>query len=175
MIIDLGSVLRAPRHFEFTLEPDWWQPVVEYDQILGLSSDLTVRIDISKVGNRFEIKGRVSGGLKIRCGRCLESYDTDLDTEFSLFLTQRQSVSDQIELELLEEDMSIDFIEDDKIDLDEIVRAQVYLSLPMKCLCSENCRGLCPVCGINLNKEQCECRKETGHPGFSKLKNFVVS
>ena len=174
MIIDMRTILRAPRHFEFTLEPDWWQCRQKNDQILGFSAPLTVRIDISKAGNKYVLKGSLSGRLVIRCGRCLEPYDSDLESDFSLFLTYTQSAAGKNELELLEEDMSVDFIKDDEIDLDEVIRAQIYFSMPMKCLCRQECQGLCPMCGTNLNKEKCECRQESGHPGFSKLKNLLT-
>ncbi len=64
----------------------------------------------------------------------------------------------------------VEFITDSEIRLDDIVREQIYLSLPMKCLCREDCSGLCPLCGTNLNMKKCECLREKGHPGFSKLK-----
>ena len=78
------------------------------------------------------------------------------------------------ELELMEEDMEVNFITDDELNLHEIVREQLYLSVPIKSLCKEECLGLCAKCGCNLNKHSCECVKEQGHPGFSvlnKLKN----
>ena len=59
-------------------------------------------------------------------------------------------------------------------DLDEVVREQIYFSLPMKSLCRKDCSGLCPLCGANLNMEECKCRKEKGHPGFSELKNLKL-
>jgi uncharacterized protein len=66
--------------------------------------------------------------------------------------------------------MEVDFIKGDTIDLSDIVREQVYLSLPMRSICKESCRGLCPVCGANLNESSCLCRKPEGHPAFSKLR-----
>ena len=92
-----------------------------------------------------------------------------------MFLSLPPSDAEKSELELSEEDMSVDFIMGDEIDLDEVVREQIYFSLPMKSLCREDCRGLCPVCGINLNKEECKCRREIGHPGFSELKKLKLN
>ncbi len=172
MIIDLRTILTAPRHFDFTLEPGWWQGDEEDDQILGLDSPLTVQISISRAGSKYVLEGRLSGRLRLRCGRCLEPFYNDLKSNFRLFLTLPPSDTENSELELLEEDMSVDFIMGGEIDLDEVVREQIYFSLPMKSLCREDCSGLCPLCGANLNKEKCTCRRETGHPGFSELKNL---
>ena len=71
--------------------------------------------------------------------------------------------------------MEVHFLRGEEVDLDEIIQEQVYLSLPIiRILCKENCQGLCPVCGNNLNKENCQCNREHGHPGFLKLKNLRI-
>ena len=70
--------------------------------------------------------------------------------------------------------MEADFIKGEEIDLKDIVREQIYLSIPMKSLCSEGCLGLCPICGKNLNQGPCQCKGEKGHPGFLKLKNLNI-
>jgi uncharacterized protein len=174
MIVDLKTILTAPRHFDFTLEPDWWQGDEEDDQILGLDSPLAVQITISRAGSKYVLDGRLSGRLRLRCDRCLEPFYDDLSSDFRLFLSLPPSDAEKSDLELSEEDMSLDFIVGGEIDLDEIVREQIYFSLPMKSLCREDCSGLCPLCGANLNKEECKCRREMGHPGFSKLKNLKL-
>ena len=74
----------------------------------------------------------------------------------------------------MEEDMEVDFIRGEEIDLDEIIRENMYLSLPIKLLCREECLGLCSNCGRNLNNGDCHCRQEQGHPGFSKLKGIKI-
>jgi len=172
VIIDLRTILTAPRYFDFTLEPDWWQADEENDQILGLNGPLRVHISISRAGSKYVLDGRLSGRLRLRCDRCLEPFYNDLESDFRLFLTLPPSDTEKSEFELLEEDMSVDFIMGDEIDLDEVVREQIYFSLPIKSLCREDCFGLCLVCGANLNKEECKCRREMGHPGFSALKNL---
>jgi uncharacterized protein len=172
MIIDLKSVLLAPRRFEFSLEPGWWQGAQKNDQIIGLDGPLKVEINIAKAGSKYVLDGHLSGRLVIRCDRCLEQYGSDLDSDFSLFLAINPSSKGQNELELLEDDMEIDFLSGNEIDLEEVVRSQIYLSLPIKCLCSEDCLGLCPICGVNLNIETCGCQKEKGHPAFLKMKNL---
>ena len=126
---------------------------MENDQILGLDSPLDVHISISKVGSKYALGGRLSGHFQIICDRCLEPYHRDLDTDFKLFLAFPPSDTDQSEVELLEEDLSVDFIAGEELDLDDVVKGQIYLSLPMKSLCRENCSGLCPTCGSNLNME----------------------
>ena len=174
MIIDLRTISQGPRHFDFTLEPGWWKRDEEYDQITGLDSALNVHLSISRLGGKYLVDGRLGGRLIIRCDRCLEPCYKDVDSEFQFFLTVSPSPAGQHEIELLEDDMSVNFITENEICLDDVVREQIYLSLPMKCLCKEDCAGLCPTCGSNLNIDRCECKTEKGHPGFSKLKDIKL-
>jgi uncharacterized protein len=174
MIIDLRTISHGARHFDFTLEPGWWKRDEGYDQILGLDSPLNVHISISRLGSKYLFDGNLVGRLMIRCDRCLEPYYHNVDSDFQFFLSVSPSYAGQEEIELLEEDMSVDFITDDEICLDDIVREQIYLSLPIKCLCIEECSGLCPTCGSNLNIKRCDCQEKKGHPGFTKLKDIKL-
>jgi uncharacterized protein len=144
------------------------------DLAIWLDAPLTVHITISKTGSKYLFEGHLCGGLRIRCDRCLEFYHRDLETDFRLYLSLPPFDTDQRELELQEEDLSVDLITGDEIDLKDIVREQIYLSLPIKSLCRDECFGLCPLCGSNLNVEKCECQQESRHPGFSKLETLKL-
>jgi uncharacterized protein len=170
MIVDLRTISNGPRYVDLAFEPGWWHGDEHYDQILGLDGPLESRIAISKAGTKYVLEGHLKGVLRVRCDRCIEPYHYDLESSFRLFLALAPAGADESELELSEEDLSVDFVVGDEINLDEIVKEQVYLSLPMKTVCREECAGLCPICGANLNEEACECHREMGHPGFQKLK-----
>lgn len=174
MIIDLRTISHGPRCFDFTLGPDWWQVGQSDDQILGLDGPLVVKISITRAGSKYVVDGRLSGQLTLRCDRCLEPYGHHIEPDFRLFISVSHSDTGESELELLKEDLSVEFAAGEEIDLDDIIREQIYLSLPIKCLCREDCSGLCPICGVNLNKERCQCLQNSGHPGFSKLKNLIL-
>ncbi len=175
MIVDLRSVLEGPRYFNLTLDNDWWEGEREDDQIQGLDGPLDVSLSISRAGVRYLLDGRLRGRLCLRCDRCLGPYLHDLRSDFRLFFAQGPaSSSGPSEVELMEQDLSTDFVTEERVDLDEIIREQIYLSLPMKSLCREDCLGLCPLCGIDLNNEKCRCRPEKGSPYFSKLKDLKL-
>ena len=78
------------------------------------------------------------------------------------------------EKEVEEEDLSTAFYDDQKIDLAQLMREQFYLALPMKPLCGDGCRGLCPVCGTNLNRGTCDCNREWEDPRLAVLKNMKL-
>ncbi len=172
MIFDLKTASEKPVTLDFTLSPEWWKGD-EYDNpILGFDREMQVHLFIKRTGQRYVLEGRLKGGLMLRCDRCIEAFHFDLETEFRLFLTPYPQQLEE-EIELGEEDMSVVFISEDEIELDELIKAEIYLSLPMKILCKEDCAGLCPMCGKNLNKGRCNCKKEAGHPAFMKLKDLL--
>ena len=169
MIIDLLAITEETE-FSEVLKEGWWDPGDENDQILGLDAPFRVKAKVSRAADKFLIQGTIRGGIQIRCDRCLEPFHRELEAPFHVYLVVPRESSDQEEIELLDDDMEVDFIKGDTIDLSEIVREQVYLSLPMRSICKESCRGLCPVCGANLNESSCLCREPEGHPAFSKLR-----
>jgi len=172
MIFDLKSAFEKPVNIDYTLPPSWWKGD-EYDSpILGLDKEIAVHFHIRRTGQRYVVEGRIKGGLILRCDRCIEAFHFDLRTEFRIFLAPHPEIKEE-EIELKEDDMSVVFVSGEEIELDEIVRSEIYLSIPMKVLCKEDCAGLCPVCGKNLNKGRCDCKKETGHPAFSKLRELL--
>ncbi len=176
MIIDLRTLPKGPHEFAYRLAPDWW-PLHEGDgRIIGLDEPLAVRIRIEKAGgNKFILEGSLAGGCQLRCDRCLVSYHRDLNSEFRVFLALKDPAAAETELEVLDEDLEVEFLQGMEVDVDAIIQEQIDLSLPMKLLCTESCRGLCSRCGVNLNQERCSCPAEQGHPGFSKLRNLRIA
>ncbi|MBN1102262.1 MAG: DUF177 domain-containing protein [Deltaproteobacteria bacterium] len=172
MLIDLAKL---PEDAEVTevYEPDWWRCDVDDGQILTLDAPLEVGLRIRRTGNKYILDGRMSGRLLVKCDRCLEPYHHVLQSGFHIYLQAVPSTQKGVtEVELLDEDMEVHFVSGEELDLDEVIREQIFLSLPMKCVCGESCRGLCPVCGANLNRTGCSCEKNRGHPAFLKLKNL---
>lgn len=174
MIIRLKEILGSPHQFDLTFGSNWWKDGVPDDQVLGLDGPLDVHLMISKEGSQYVVNGSLSGRVRVRCGRCLESFSHEVDSDFRLLLAPSLPEPVGSEIELVEDDMSVDFVADDAIEIDQLVREQLYLALPIKFLCHETCRGLCPVCGINLNQEECTCQKKGGHSAFLKLKELGI-
>jgi uncharacterized protein len=174
MIIDLSSVSTAPRRFPMTLESDWWRGDAEYDQVLALNRPLKVTTTIYRAGSKYVLEGHLSGGLTIRCDRCLEPYDIELESDFRVFLAPDVPHAGQNEVELNEEELAFDFIVGNEVELEGIIREQVFLSIPMKCVCREDCAGLCVQCGADLNRQACKCKARSGHPGFAQLKKLKL-
>lgn len=175
MIVDLKSISRSPRVFNFTHQSDWWLKNEDDMQVQGLAGPLVAKISVSREDNNYGLNGHLVGKLRLVCDRCLETYTFAVKRDFHLALwppVPLESARDETELK--KDDLSVRFIEDETIDLDDIIREQIYLSLPMKLLCKERCEGLCARCGVNLNIGTCKCSEGGGHPAFLKLKDLKI-
>ncbi len=99
--------------------------------------------------------------MQVECGRCLEQYVAPVDQELDLFYLPREKErpqeQEEEDVELSDRDVVVGYYDGDRLDLADVVREQVFLSLPLKRVCREACRGLCPTCGKNLNEGACGC------------------
>ncbi len=160
MIVDLNTISSVTRRFHFTLEPERWKADGDFDQIFGPAGPIEASISIYRAGSKFVLNGEISGKLLARCDRCLDVFENDFSTAFEIYLMFPVEGDIMEETELDDQDMGVDFVTGDEVDLAAIVREQIHLAMPMKVLCSENCAGICPGCGANLNREPCRCKRE---------------
>lgn len=131
----------------------------------------------SRMGRQVAIKGSVQLRLAAFCTRCLEPVNLSLKGDF--FYTMNPEISREDggqEIELSANDLEVGFYDNDRIELEPIVTEQVFLQLPIRTICGEGCRGLCPACGNNLNRNACEhtVTMKAESP-FAVLKNFKVT
>jgi uncharacterized protein len=129
--------------------------------------------DLHKDKSRFRIEGTVRTVLELPCSRCLEPFRLPVDAAIDVRYFPASELSSEGERELSEEDVDVSYYRDDQIDLTELLREQFYLALPMKPLCREECRGLCPQCGVNRNTGTCECGPEWEDPRLAGLKGLI--
>jgi uncharacterized protein len=115
----------------------------------------------TRAGQDIRLRGEIKSKISAPCDRCLSEVIIPIDIPFDLFYAPADSGDDyDSERELLERDLDFAIYENDQIDLDELVLEQLELSLPSRVLCREECRGLCPQCGADLNVEQCDCKPQ---------------
>jgi len=156
MKIDLTNIPPEGRQTNFSLAPDWWKPDFSEDRIVGLESPVSAWIKIYPAGKKIIVDGFLSARLLLRCDRCLEPYSWDLSTDFRISLSI-SPFKGEVEVELLEDDLNLDFIDGKFLDSDQIIKEQLILNVPLKTLCTLECKGLCPTCGCNLNMTTCSC------------------
>lgn len=156
MKIDLTKIPPEGKKINFKLPVEWWKADSGDDRIVGLEQSLSTSMRIYPAGKKMVVEGLISTRLLLRCDRCLEYYGWDLSAEFrisvSLYPFQGEG-----EVELHEDDLNLDFTDGNLLDLDQVIREQLMLQVPLKTLCTPECRGLCSQCGHNLNISTCSC------------------
>jgi uncharacterized protein len=137
-----------------------------------LIAPVDLAFDISRDKDQFHLVGRVQTKLELPCGRCLEPFTLPVDAAFDLRYHPRTENSGEGEREVEEDDLTTAFYENEEIDLGQLMHEQLYLSMPMKPLCRDDCRGLCPQCGTNLNRGTCDCPRAWEDPRLAVLKTL---
>jgi uncharacterized protein len=107
------------------------------------------------------VQGKYSVEMTAHCDRCLGRARFPLEAQFDLYYRPVTGVADEAEVEIDEGEAEIGFYEGKGLSLLDILREQVMLALPMQRVCSEDCKGICPVCGSNRNEAMCDCRVES--------------
>lgn len=121
-----------------------------------MADDVRVSVAYYRAGLDVYLSGTLEGSITGVCARCTEEFHFPLTTELRLVLAPR-STDARGGGALAAEDLSLSFFEGKEIDLTPLVHEQVLLALPTRPLCREECRGLCPGCGADLNTEACRC------------------
>jgi len=166
LTLDLSRVRTAAEHFERTYEPAQLAP----DESYRVTAPVALAFDIFKDKARFRIAGTVRTTLELPCSRCLEPLTWPVDASFDLRYQPQAENTGSDEREVRDDDLSTAFYVNDTIDLEQLMKEQFQLAMPMKPMCSEACRGLCPICGANLNREACDCRPAWDDPRLAVLK-----
>jgi len=169
MRLDLGKIRTPHERFEQVYPPDAFAADPESFRIVA---PVSLVFDVYKDGSQFRLAGHTKTTLELPCSRCLEPMTVPVDLPFDLRYQPHTANAGEGEREIEEDDLSTAFYENDEIDLGQLMREQFYLALPMKPLCSGTCRGLCPVCGTNLNRGTCDCKRDWEDPRLAPLRQL---
>lgn len=152
-------------------------PLGMEDEGITLEGTVTGAIRITPVGKVFSISGQVSATAKGSCDRCLKPTLSPVKAEFATdyhpAVEMREEMRKEHEFELIGEELDIAYYYGEEIDTEEVIREQLILAAPMQQVCGEDCKGLCPHCGKNLNSGPCDCKVEMVDPRLAKLKDLL--
>jgi uncharacterized protein len=167
--LNLARIRTAQERFEFVYEPEAFP---DKGESFGVVAPIKLAFDIYKDRDQFRLVGGVQTTLELMCSRCLEPFALPIDASFDLRYHPHALNTGEGEREVEEDDLTTAFYENETIDLGQLMAEQFYLALPMKPLCSEGCKGLCPTCGTNLNRATCTCTRGWEDPRFAVLKKL---
>jgi uncharacterized protein len=171
MLLDLNKLHGQREHFERTFPPSAFDPP---DNDYRVVAPVELVLDVTRLGDdAFGVAGRVSAQLEVECSRCVEPFQVPVEAAFDLRYVPHAENAGEGEVEVGEDDLATAFYREGMIDLIDLMREQFVLALPMKPLCEEACKGLCPECGANLNKTNCDCAPRWEDPRLAPLKSLL--
>lgn len=166
MQINLSRLKLQPQGSEkFFLEGPGSQYILE--ELGGRFLDkIVVDLQVENTGGMFLARGTVQTVLSLPCSRCLVDFNLSVHTDIDMTIVAA-SQADQ-----LSEDEDAIVFHGDIVDLNTPVHEAIFMSIPIVPLCKEDCRGLCPVCGMDKNQGDCSCINQEIDPRWEKLKNL---
>jgi uncharacterized protein len=143
----------------------------ELEQVSPLQAQGSAEL-LPHTGSEMRVQGRYTVEVAAECDRCLGRARFP-DAGFDLFYKPVSVIAREEEVEIDAGEAEIGFYEDGGIELEDILREQVLLALPMQRVCSEACKGICPVCGRNRNETECDCRVAEHADHWGALRNLI--
>lgn len=138
-----------------------------------LEGPVSVELSHYRAGMELFFAGQLSTQTLATCARCAEQFSVTSARPFRFVLAPR-AAGDPAETDLRAEDLEFSFYDGEEVDLSPLIREQVLLALPTRPLCDENCRGLCPACGANRNRDECGCSAPAFDPRLAVLRSIKV-
>jgi len=149
-----------------------------HDRECRVTSSLEVELFLEPIRGTYRAKGKFAFMTELVCSRCLTEYPTRLKGSFTLLYSNQKSqdvrTSPDREIEFKAEDADVISFQGEEIDFVEGVQEYVVMAFPMQPLCGENCKGLCPHCGANMNLMDCNCSKKPEDSRFAVLKGLKL-
>jgi len=169
MIIDLAKLGNGYKAIDLDLLPD--QIGLDAD---GAAIDGPVHLtgEIDRAGSRTRVRGTITGELRLDCTRCLEPMPKTLDVPFEAVFIDSDEGEAASDREIGEAELVESLAAGGTLDIAEVVREQILLELPEQVFCKDDCKGLCPKCGGNLNLIDCNCENDEIDPRWAALKNM---
>lgn len=127
---------------------------------------------LANTGGEVRVRGHLDVQMDMECDRCLSAARIPVTSDFDLFYRPMDEIAREEEVEIDEGEAEIAFYEGEGMLLQDVLREQVLLALPMQRLCREDCQGICPVCGGNRNEKPCDCKTKVGDDRWSALRNL---
>ena len=172
MRLDLRPLLAGDRYLSFDYElPLDTDPEDSSSFLFGVSfpSPMKVTGDITNTAGYMRMTLTMSVDYQATCARCLAPVSGEFTLDLEKTVAPRNLLGD------LDEDRLDDYaiIEDGFLDMDEPLKEQLEMEFPLRFLCKEDCKGLCPKCGKNLNESDCECAKKEIDPRLAVLQKWL--
>ena len=171
MQLDLTRYRQPLNRFARTFQP---KEVADDGDAYRIVTPSDLAFEIHKDKDKFRLVGDVAAELELSCSRCLEPFRLPIAAPFDVRYLPASAAAAAVDREVDDDDLETSYYRNGEIDLNELLREQFYLALPMKPLCRKDCRGLCMQCGTNLNEGACDCAPVWEDPRLAALKGLAA-
>jgi len=177
MFIEINELERQPIEFEESLAPGAIDFGPDFSQRGELSTKGRAQLveehhSKHKIIKDIRLTGQLTATLELACARCLEPLIQEVARTFELLYRPQGSDAGREELSVTDAEAEIGYYQGDGLLLEDVLREQILLALPLKVICREDCKGLCPHCGRNLNSGPCSCAEPHEDPRWAALKEI---
>jgi uncharacterized protein len=174
MEFKVSELEREPIDFDLALGPNAVGFGEEAEQIGDLATSGRAEVLHEHRGPKeivadIRLRGKFSGDFQVPCARCVEPVEIPLSADFDLIFRPVGADSDAPERSITAPETEIGYYQKDSLLLEDVLREQVLLSLPVRTLCKPDCKGLCPRCGANRNSQACNCDETPADPRWEAL------
>jgi uncharacterized protein len=138
----------------------------------SVASPVKGTLQVTKTDAEVIVTGRFTADLNLQCSRCLRDFTRSLVIPVNVVYHPIEEIAEERHA-LRDDEMDMGFYRGEEIDLQELVREQVLLTMQMKPLCAEDCKGICPNCGADLNAGECGCDIRKIDPRLEVLKKLL--
>jgi uncharacterized protein len=169
MKVRLSDIGDDGLHIVTVRKPEWLTNIPELagdTDDMHLSSNILFDLRLSKVLREINVRGTIQFSIESQCARCLSKVDLPILPDVRLVLSPASRPQET------EEDIDFETYKGEEFDLDNYLREIIAMSLPVKVLCEEECKGLCSNCGTNLNLQICSCKDGWVDPRFAVLRDL---
>lgn len=169
MRIELENLEGGKGDFAHVYKPEDLNPV---DERVNLIAPAAVNGKVRLSGDEVFVNGHLDTRARVECDRCLKPVELPVNADFTLeYISGSEYESSEV-AELTEAELSVSVFDGKAIDVDEIVKEQILLAVPTRMLCREECKGICPQCGTDLNTGDCDCVTNDIDPRWAALKSL---
>ncbi|MEJ7624347.1 MAG: DUF177 domain-containing protein [Pyrinomonadaceae bacterium] len=170
MIIELESVGKSPRSIRVALDPG----EIDLDgEAVRLAGEAILDGEMRRTADGIELIAVLRHEALLDCTRCLESVSKTFEVPFRDIFLEPAAFVPNTEAELSGDDLDKSIAESGRVDIADVMREQILLAVPEQILCRDDCKGLCPKCGADLNLIDCNCADGEVDPRWTALKNII--
>ena len=178
--IHLDQLIDKEHRLEFEEKPEAFPVLTDmiHSNACVFLNPIKTRLRAYRIGDIVEVEGYFETEVRLACSRCLTEFETSIASHFTLTYMQenpdRQNKLPDEDVELKPDEIGLIPFSGDEINLMEGIQEQVVIAFPLKPLCRDKCKGLCPKCGAILNQSDCGCDTSAFNTSFSVLKNLKI-